>query len=347
MKLFLDTYGATLSNRVSLLSYERLFRLKSLPIGTYIFADYDQLTHDETDKAIVVWNALSASGRDLHLLNHPARSMRRFELLRHLYAAKINDFNVYRLTDTHQPVQFPVFVRSERQHHGSMTLLLHDQRELQTAINRLQNTGHNRDDKMIMEFCDVSDATGLYHVYSAMLIGSEVTAIDLTFSTYWMNKGGLNSQDLPNLKAIEHYVHTNPHEALLRPIFHIARIDFGRIDYALVNGDIRVFEINVNPTIIGPEDLGNSVWRLTTQHFASNLMQAFENIDCEEKPKSSISFTKPPEFWWESSGQFHLIMLIQKALCFLRLSRYDEVIISKLSKIYSLRKVFRSFLKTR
>ena len=121
MKLFLDTYGATLSNRVRLLSYERLFRRKSLPVGTYIFADYDQLTHDETDKAIVVWNALSASGRDLHLLNHPARSMRRFELLRHLYAAKINDFNVYRLTDTHQPVRFPVLTASFKAQHDETT----------------------------------------------------------------------------------------------------------------------------------------------------------------------------------------------------------------------------------
>jgi hypothetical protein len=29
----------------------------------------------------------------------------------------------------------------------------------------------------------------------------------------------------------------------------LANIDFGRIDYAVVNGEIQVFEINTNPTI--------------------------------------------------------------------------------------------------
>ncbi|MFB3104905.1 MAG: hypothetical protein ACE1ZA_08255, partial [Pseudomonadales bacterium] len=103
IKLFLETLGKDLAERVRLLPYEKLFRMKTLPVGTYIFADLERLTPEETDQATIVWNTLAKSGRDVRLLNHPARSMRRFELLRHLYDCGINDFNVYRVTDIDQP----------------------------------------------------------------------------------------------------------------------------------------------------------------------------------------------------------------------------------------------------
>jgi hypothetical protein len=46
----------------------------------------------------------------------------------------------------------------------------------------------------------------------------------------------------------ERFVTSNPHAELLREIFRIAHIDFGRVDYGIVNGRIEVFEINTNPT---------------------------------------------------------------------------------------------------
>jgi hypothetical protein len=45
------------------------------------------------------------------------------------------------------------------------------------------------------------------------------------------------------------YVRDNPHEAELREIFRIANIDYGRIDYALLDGRVQTWEINNNPTI--------------------------------------------------------------------------------------------------
>ena len=43
---------------------------------------------------------------------------------------------------------------------------------------------------------------------------------------------------------------TNPHEAELRAIFKLARIDYGRIDYGIKDGQIQVWEINTNPMLL-------------------------------------------------------------------------------------------------
>ena len=48
---------------------------------------------------------------------------------------------------------------------------------------------------------------------------------------------------------------SDPHHDLLKKIFSAGRIDFGRIDYSVLNGNIRVWEINTNPTItVGSQD---------------------------------------------------------------------------------------------
>jgi hypothetical protein len=67
--------------------------------------------------------------------------MRRFELLRHLYACGLNDFNVYRLADITEVQRFPVFPRAEDGHEGSLTPLLHCSEQLERAIAR----GKSRD----------------------------------------------------------------------------------------------------------------------------------------------------------------------------------------------------------
>jgi hypothetical protein len=45
------------------------------------------------------------------------------------------------------------------------------------------------------------------------------------------------------------YLQAHPHEAELRKIFDLANIEYGRIDYSLLNGKIQVWEINTNPNI--------------------------------------------------------------------------------------------------
>ena len=105
-----------LLSRVRLISYERLFRMRVLPAGSYVFADLDRLGVEATERAALLRRVLQEGGPGIRVFNDPIRSMRRFELLRHLYARGLNAFNVYRLTDVSQVRRFPVFLRNEDGH---------------------------------------------------------------------------------------------------------------------------------------------------------------------------------------------------------------------------------------
>lgn len=344
MKRFLASpYGERLRDRVRIVAYERLFRFRSLPLGTYIFADFDQLTPDETTKAGVIRNTLSADGRATRLLNDPVRSLRRFELLRRLAEARVNDFNAFRLTDTQRPQRYPVFLRREQHHDGALTPLLHSPEELESAIDSLAAAGHSRDDKLIVEFCDVSDVDGIYHYYSALIVGAAIIPIDLSFGTDWMDKGPINEHDLARLEEIKKYVHGNPHEDQLRAIFQLAGIEYGRIDYSVVGNQLRVFEINSNPTLLDPKDVhepggpdasDDSVWTPTTRFFATAIAKALDVIDSPTPNPPAIRFDPPTEFWWASSRRNRLTVWIRNALWTVRLHRFEEPILDGLQRIY-------------
>lgn len=332
IKLFLETLGKDLAERVRLLPYEKLFRMKTLPVGTYIFADLERLTPEETDQATIVWNTLAESGRDVRLLNHPARSMRRFELLRHLYDCGINDFNVYRVTDIDQPRRFPVFVRTESDHNGSMTTLLHTQAELRDEIDNLTAEGHNRDNKITVEFTDVADERGVYHLYQAFIVGSKIVALGLELSYDWINKGESFPSDDEFVNANQRYVETNPHESLLRPVFELARIEYGRMDYAVVDGQIRVFEINTNPYVIENVALEDPVWQHATERYSSNVLKSLQEIDNPERPVRCIRVTprrEPPAFNW----RYQLRMLVYETLRILHLLKHEASIMSMLRRV--------------
>ena len=45
------------------------------------------------------------------------------------------------------------------------------------------------------------------------------------------------------------FVSTNPFAEALRPVFEIAGVDYGRVDFGLVGGRPQIYEINTNPDI--------------------------------------------------------------------------------------------------
>ena len=144
--------------------------MRAIPVGTYVFADLERLSWEATEKAAIVWNVLRRDGSSL-LLNHPVHSMRRYELLRTLFRRGVNDFDVHRLVDAECPKQFPVFIRTENDHAGSLSNLLCSKHELDEEIAILVTAGTNRDDKLIVEYCNVADERGIYHWHGAHRVG--------------------------------------------------------------------------------------------------------------------------------------------------------------------------------
>jgi len=121
MEEYLTQYGSHLSGRVVLLTYEELTRGKALPIGTYIFSAIDRLFPCERELAARFGQELSAASSNIILLNHPGRVLCRYELLRKCFALERNRFDVYRATNLDRCQKFPVFIRPENEHKGSIT----------------------------------------------------------------------------------------------------------------------------------------------------------------------------------------------------------------------------------
>lgn len=282
---YLASWGKTLIPWIKPLPYEQLSKAKVLKAGTYIFSDIERLNLEQEEMAARVWENLANSGKEVCLLNHPTRSMRRYELLRTLHERGLNKFNIYRLTECRMPQGFPVFIRGENDHFGSLTFLLQTPEELDDAVKKVFSNGWSRENKIITEFCDTSDAKGIFRKYSSFIVGNRVIPRHVFFSRNWV----LKHSDLVDEEMLQEewqYLKNNPHELQLREIFQLARINYGRIDYSLMNGEIQVWEINTNPMPLRPVHKNCDELKRTplNDHFSQQLKSAFEVIDCQTDP---------------------------------------------------------------
>ncbi len=252
LNYYVTSWGKSIVPHICTIFYENLTQMKRLLPGTYIFSDLERLTSEQAEIAAQVWEQLANSGQKVRLLNHPTRAMKRYELLRTLHNLGWNQFNVYRLIEGCQPQRFPVFLREEDDHGGSQTTLLKNPEDLDQAKAELLDQGKSRDKKIITEFCDTSDENNNFKKYSAFIIGDKIIPAHLFYSSAWMlkYKKQLDLQTENIVREEQEYVQKNPHESSLKEIAKIARIDYGRIDYSMLNGVPQVWEINTNPGIL-------------------------------------------------------------------------------------------------
>lgn len=228
--------------------------IDSLPRGTWLFSDFDLLDPIMIVHAARLWSRLSERGD--RLLNHPTRSMRRYELLRTLHEERINDFDVYLATDPRRPRRYPVFARWANAHSGPISPLMRNRAMLERYLARTLEVGRPRDGLLIVEHCDTREPSGLVREHGAFRIGDRIFPEHLWFSEEWAIKlraswqlGDRPVDRMALLAEEERHYEQNPHEAALRRIFELARIEYGRIDYGIRDGRIQVWEINGNPEV--------------------------------------------------------------------------------------------------
>jgi len=292
---YLESWGLqTAASFIRPLSYEKLWKTKKLRLGTYIFSDIERLTPEEAEATSNIWQQLNSSEHKSYLLNHPTRSKRRYGLLRSLYSEGINQFNVYRLTEYRQPQKYPVFIRSENDHTGNLTSLLHTPEDLDQAVSQILNSGQSLEDKIITEFFSTVGDDKIFRKYSAFIVGEKIIPRHLFFSKKWMIKSPKLAEK-EQLAEEYRYVTENPHESALREIFQMADIQYGRIDYSLVNGMPQVWEINTNPASLSLRDMFSEFQRkrsATHHHFAKRFVSALHDIDVASDPSIRIEPTK-------------------------------------------------------
>lgn len=266
------------------MAYDKFFKATSVKAGMYIFSDLERLTPAETELAAKAWSTIRNSGQQVMLLNDPVRGMRRYELLRSLYEQGINPFNVYKLTEVRMPERYPVFIRFENDHKGSRSPLLKNKDELLTAISDLEARDMNRESMIIVEYVDSADEQGIYRKYSHFYVNGEVIPRHLFQGENWMLKvpGKLDDTALAEERK---FIETNPYREEISRIFRIARIDYGRIDFSVLNNRILVWEINTNPHITHRKDAGGILRETVHTHFVEafhkRLLQL--NVDSDQK----------------------------------------------------------------
>jgi hypothetical protein len=287
---FIEDNPERLRRRIKLVPYKKLFDQPSLPKATYIFSDLERLTISGLHRTASIWKQLQASDPAIGLYNDPLRVKRRYELLRHLHARGINSFNVRRAADVVSGSRFPVFLRRESDHFGPTSALIENEEDLQAAIDGLATRGAFRDDHIVTEFCGAPDDTGAYVKYGCFRVGDRILPQNRLVGRQWCVKNfeyfdeTVVARDLAYIKSTEH-------NETVRKVFDIAAVDYGRVDYAIVNGRLEFYELNTNPH--------NSYREMdaipeSRDYFTPRFIDALLALDCPADWKERVKIA-PPE----------------------------------------------------
>ena len=285
--LYLDSYGADLRSNIQVRAYSDLASVQALPGGTYIFTDLERLTPALSVLVADLWTQLEAAGPAVRLFNHPLRALRRTELLQALHAGGRNDFNAHRLTDDRSKIRFPAFVRGANDHEGSRTGLLNTHDDIDANLRAATCFGHEPRDLIIVEYLSAADADGVIHKYSAFRVGSQIVPRNLMFSRKWVVKYA-DLFDGDKVQRQREFLEKNPHATALREIFDLARIEYGRCDYSVVNGRVQTWEINTNPIIMRSREEYRPAELPNQECFAPKILAAFKAVDLPADPQLQI-----------------------------------------------------------
>ncbi len=240
----LNTYrsgrGQPVRDHIRIRPYEaRNIRLLT---GTYVFSDLERLSAWQRRRAGRLARRLRSAG--CQTLNDPDKSLMRVELLRALQRDGRQSLAIAREAEDLSGLHFPVFLRREADHDGNLTDLLQSPDDLERALGEHKGV-------LVVEFIDTADTDGIYRKYSAFRIGDQIVPRHVLFSRHWMQK----QADLTNPEYLEEeraYVEMNPHREAVLEVFELSRIEYGRVDYAMLDGRLQVWEINTNPSLVGP-----------------------------------------------------------------------------------------------
>jgi hypothetical protein len=268
--------------RVLVSNYETLFQSKRTVRATYVFTDMDRLSLPHLQKACTYYRRLRDEG--LRVLNDPARVPSRFGLLRGLHAAGINRFNAYRVEEGVRPQRWPVFLRAEGAHGKPLSGLLHTWEDVQREIDAAIAAGAPLPSLLIVEYAAEPVRPGLYRKFGSFRIGTAEFAHTCVHDDTWLvkyGKKGIAGEDLYREEL--RIVRENPYREALSKVFSLAAIEYGRVDFGMVGGEVQVYEINSNPDMKFPLEHPFPDRVESYRTFEANYMAALRGIDSPEE----------------------------------------------------------------
>ena len=280
--------GKEIAHHFHTVTYNALRTPMTLHHQAHLFSGLDQLSVVERHAVADVWDQIAAAQPGVRLLNNPRHVRTRFVLLEALHAAGLNHFRVFRAKDADQVSRFPVFVRSDRRHDGPLTGLITSPRALHRAIWSLRARSESLDDLMIVEYVDARDPDGLFRKYATFRVGDRIIPSHVLAHRHWMVKAEGGERSVAIVDAEEQFQREGRFDAWARQVFDVAGIDYGRLDFGVVNGDTpQAWEINMHPTIgrgrgqHAPRPNDDAAQRLerVRGEFHQRLRDAFVSID--------------------------------------------------------------------
>jgi len=296
MEAYLRQEGCKLCSRIKILTFEDIATQRELSLGTYIFSALDQLSRTEREIAELCWEALSRACTECKLVNHPAEVLCRYDLLKACFELERNTFHVVRASEFYRCRSFPVFIRHEHRHTGSLTRLLYTRGQLTLALAKKLVRGHRLRDLIVVEYRDTVDRSGIFREYCAQIVGDRIIPQALVHNYNWVTKWQGRLMDAEKALEEREYVEGNPHAYWLRETFKLAKIRYGRIDYGVKDGLPQVWEINTNPMIVRPAGWGPSTMTPEQRRYGAPVVSRFlgefqaalEAIDSPVDPNRTI-----------------------------------------------------------
>ncbi len=282
---FVRMYIPTLARQVTVLPYWRFALRRRLLPGTYIFSQTETLPRPLAMAVGRICDDLSCRP-GFRVLNRPDQTLGRYALLKCLHQEGLNKFQVFRMDAPVTSARLPVFIRRETDHCGSQTRLLRTPEEFQNALHVIGPDADRAEKCLIVEFCNTADPHGNYRKYSVVIIGDRLVPRHLLFGQTWMTKWVSAVLSEAQIREEQEFVDQNPHADQLRRIFALANIQYGRIDYALLDGKVQTWEINSNPMLASDGDYSQHPARKYVQdRFGERIRTAFEANDISEAGK--------------------------------------------------------------
>jgi tetratricopeptide (TPR) repeat protein len=230
--------------------YDDVLSQTQLPRATYVFTATALLSPGELNRAARLFRRLQENG--CRVLNDPARVRTRLPLLQALYRAGMNSFNAFSAEEEEKPKRFPVFVRISHGSRPPLSDLIWDQVTLQRAIEEAITVGLPRQSLMIVEYAAEPVRPGVFRKGSVYRIGNHFVPDLWWYGTSWIVKGDEDGLADEELCAEElQMIRDNSYAKDVERAFDIGNVNYGRLDFGLVNGKPCIYEINLNPELFG------------------------------------------------------------------------------------------------
>lgn len=282
-----------LTTDVQVRHYDWALGRRSLPPATYIFTDRERMDDWQLRVYSALFRHINTLGPGYRAINDPAKMCDRVALLRRLYRQNLNAFNVYRPDELTDHVRYPVFVRRAFDHAQPISGLIRSRAELDQMLEGLWAGGEPESGIIVTEFHGepVNAETGLFRKLSAYRVGDAVFFFNTGHEKNWAVKyGELGAGRDEHYAEERHFIETDAFCDFLREVFEIAGIEYGRVDFGLVDGTPVVYEINTNPHLSLKEAEHPSAIRLENMRLGRiKYLAALSALDRQRKGQKKAS----------------------------------------------------------